>query len=106
MLYRARKSEEAIPHWTRAPELKPRNYSAYVRLGDVYAKLGRYDEAITMFEKAAQLRDDGTHAARAARVYALMGRQREARQMLSGLKAGAFEIAGVYAAVGDMSEAF
>jgi TolB-like protein/cytochrome c-type biogenesis protein CcmH/NrfG len=106
VLYRARKYEEAIAHFKRALELEPRNYSAYVRLGDVYAKLGKYDEALTMFEKAAQLRDDGMHAARIARVYALMGRQREARPMLGGLKAGAFEIAGVYAALGDMDEAF
>ena len=35
-----------------------------------------------------------------------MGRQREARQMVSGLKAGAFDIAGVYAALGDKDEAF
>jgi len=106
VLYRARKYEEAIPHLKRALDLEPRNYSAYVRLGDVYAKLGRYDEALTMFEKAAQLRDDGTHAARIARVYALTGRQREARQTLSGLKAGAFEIAAVYVALGDVDEAF
>src|SRR5437870_5867791 len=106
VLYRARKYEEAIPHLKRALELEPRNYSAYVRLGDVYAKLSQYDEALTMFEKAAQLRDDGMHAARIARVYALMGRQREARQMLSGLKAGAFDIAGGYAVLGDVNEAF
>jgi len=106
VLYRARKYEEAIPHLKRALDLEPRNYSAYVRLGDVYAKLGRYDEALTMFEKAAQLRDDGMHAARIARVYALMGRQREARQILSGLKAGPFDIAAAYVALGDADEAF
>ena len=106
VLYRAREYEEAIPHFKRALELEPGNYSAYIRLGDVYAKLGNYDEAIAMFEKASQLRSDGMHAARIARVYALMGRQQEARQMISGLKAGAFETAGVYAAIGDFNEAF
>jgi len=106
VLYRARKYEEAIPHFKRALELEPANYSAYIRLGDVYAKLGNYDEAIAMFEKASQLRSDGMHAARIARVYALMGRQQEARQMISGLKAGAFETAGVYASIGDFNEAF
>jgi len=35
-----------------------------------------------------------------------MGRRREARQMLSGLKAGAFDIAAAYVALGDMDEAF
>jgi len=106
VLYRARKYEEAIVHFKRALELEPRNYSAHIRLGDVYAKLGSYDEAINMFENAAQLRSDGMHAARLARVYALMGRQREAREMVSGLKAGPFEIAAVYVALGDRDEAF
>jgi serine/threonine protein kinase/Flp pilus assembly protein TadD len=106
ILYRARKYEEAIPHLKRALELEPRNYSAYVRLGDVYAKLGRYDEAITVFEKAAQIRSDGMHAPRIARIYALMGKHREARQLLTGVKAGAFDIAAVYVALGDMDEAF
>jgi len=97
----------AILHLKRALELEPGNHSAYVRLGDVYAKLGRYDEAIAVFEKAEQLRSDGMHhAARIARVDALMGRQREARQMLSGAKAGAFDIAAVYVALGDLDEAF
>jgi hypothetical protein len=48
-------------------------------------KLGRYDDAIAMFEKAAQpvlmVCPNQT-----ARVYALMGRQREARQLMNGLK--------------------
>ena len=35
-----------------------------------------------------------------------MGKQREARQMLSGLKAEAFDIAAAYAALGDKDEAF
>jgi serine/threonine protein kinase/Flp pilus assembly protein TadD len=107
VLYRARKYEEAIVHFKRALALEPRNYSAYVRLGDVYAKLGRYDEAIMEFEKASQLRSDGQHPARIARVYALMGRQRDARQLLSGLKSGApFDTAAVYVALGDVDEAF
>jgi hypothetical protein len=49
-----------------------------------------------MFEKAEQLRSEGMQTARTARVYALMGRQGEARQMISGLKAAPFEIAGIY----------
>jgi TolB-like protein/Tfp pilus assembly protein PilF len=106
ILYRARKYEEAITHFNQALELESRNYTAHIRLGDVYAKLGRYDEAITMFEKAAQLRSEGMHSARLARVYALMGKQREARQLLSQSKAGPFDIAGAYVALGDKDEAF
>ena len=106
VLYRARKYEEAILHLKRALDLEPRNYSAYIRLGDVYAKLGKYDDAISMFEKANQLRSDGMHMARIARVYAMMGRQPEARRLVSGLKTGAFDLAAVYAALGDSDEAF
>ncbi|MFY9608027.1 MAG: protein kinase [Blastocatellia bacterium] len=106
VLYRARKYEEAALHLKRAIELDSRNYSAYVRLGDVYAQLGSYDEALAAFEKAGELRSDGFHAARIARIYALMGRLREARQMLSGVKAGAFDLAAVYVAVADKDEAF
>ena len=35
-----------------------------------------------------------------------MGRRREARQMVSGVKAQAFDLAAVYAALGDEDEAF
>ena len=35
-----------------------------------------------------------------------MGRQREARQMISGVKAQPILVAGVYAALGDKDEAF
>jgi adenylate cyclase len=41
-----------------------------------------------------------------ARVYALMGRQREARQMIKGLNANPYIIAAVYAALGDKDTAF
>jgi hypothetical protein len=41
-----------------------------------------------------------------ARVYALDGRQREARQMIKGLKANPYIIAAVYVALGDQDEAF
>jgi hypothetical protein len=41
-----------------------------------------------------------------ARVYALMGRESEARRMVSGVKGNAYLIAAVYAALGDNDEAF
>lgn len=104
ILYRARKYEEAIAPLKRAIELEPRDYSAHVRLGDVYAILGRFDEAIASFEKAAPLQPNGSQTIRLARVYALMGRQREARKMVSEVKAGA-GVAAVYAALGDADEA-
>jgi TolB-like protein/Flp pilus assembly protein TadD len=106
ILYRARRYEEAIPHFKMALDLEPRNYSAHIRLADVYVKLGKYGEAITEFEKAGELRPLGMHQARIARVYALMGRRREARQMVASVKAAAFDSAAVYVALGDKDEAF
>jgi TolB-like protein/Tfp pilus assembly protein PilF len=106
-LYRARRYEEAVPHLKRAVELEPRSIGANFRLGDVYAQLGRYDEAIAAFEKIRELtRDERTFRAGIARVHALVGRQREARQMISGVKAQPIDVAGVYAALGDKDEAF
>jgi tetratricopeptide (TPR) repeat protein len=107
-LYRARRYEEALPHLERGVELEPRSVHANFRLGDVYAQLGRYDEAIAAFEKNRELEPTGGGNSQAgiARVYALMGRKREARQMISGLKANAYSIAGVYATLGDKDEAF
>jgi serine/threonine protein kinase/Flp pilus assembly protein TadD len=105
ILYRARKYEEAITPLKRALELDPNLYSAHVRLGDVYSALGRYDEAIAMFDKAAQLRSEGQHTVRLARIYALTGRQREAREILNRVQGGAFETAGAYVALGDTNEA-
>lgn len=105
ILYRARNYEEAISALKRAIELEPRDYSAHVRLGDVYAILGRFDEAIASFERAIPLQPNGSQTVRLARVFALMGKEREARKMVSDVKAGA-GVAAVYVALGDADEAF
>jgi len=96
-LYRARRFEEALPHLERAVELEPRSVGARYRLGEAYTQLGRYDKAIAAFENGPL----GT-----ARVYALMGRKREARLMLRVLREPPIGIAAVYAALGDKNEAF
>jgi tetratricopeptide (TPR) repeat protein len=106
-LYRARRNEEALPHLQLAVEREPRSIGANFRLGDVYVQLGRYAEAIAVFEKGRELtRDDSTFQAAIARVYALTGRGREARQMISGLKVAPIGMAEVYTALGDKDEAF
>jgi tetratricopeptide (TPR) repeat protein len=92
----------------RAVELEPRSVHANFRLGDVYAQLGKYDDAIAAFEKIRELapKNGALTQAGIARVYALMGRKVEARLMISGVKANAYTIAGVYATLGDKDEAF
>jgi tetratricopeptide (TPR) repeat protein len=104
-LYRARRYQEAILRLKRAVELEPQSVGANFRLGDLYAQMGRYDDAVAAFGKIGEFvpRDFQVGI---ARVYALMGRQRKARQMIRGLKANADAIAAVYAALGDEDEAF
>jgi TolB-like protein/Tfp pilus assembly protein PilF len=106
-LYRARRCEEALPHLQLAVEREPRSIGANVRLGDCYLQLRRYAEALAAFEKGRELtRDERSFQTHIARVYALTGRGREARQMISGLKTEPILAAAVYTALGDKDEAF
>jgi TolB-like protein/DNA-binding winged helix-turn-helix (wHTH) protein/Tfp pilus assembly protein PilF len=113
--YRARRYEEALPHLKRAVELEPRNIYANFRLGDAYTELASYTEAIAAYEKNRELAPQGGDFIQTAiaRVYAVMGKEREARQMISGVeetpiigKANPTMVARVYAALGDKDEAF
>jgi tetratricopeptide (TPR) repeat protein len=111
VLYRARKYDEAIVHLNRAIELDPHSPAgAYGRLADVYEAVGKYDEALLLLDKAA--RSEGTlgspdRTARAARIYALLGKKEEAIGMLNGLRgANPHHLAMAYAALGDQDEAF
>jgi tetratricopeptide (TPR) repeat protein len=99
---------EALQHLERALELEPRNVVANSRLGIVYTEMGKFDEAIATFERHRQLAPGARNFINAgiARVYALAGRQREARQMIGSLKGDRFGIAAVYAALGDKDSAF
>lgn len=107
LLYRARRYQEAVPYLQRGIELEPRSARAYYRLGDTYAKLARYDEAIAAYRKIGELApNSGYMQAGTAYVYALMGRQREARQIIKGLKANPSAVAQVCVALGDKDEAF
>ncbi len=116
VLYRARKYREAEPHLQRAIDLDPNpgNSMPYWILGELYAQMGRDDEAIANFKKYQ------SHGGRAvdvsvgiAGVYARMGKRNEARRMLAELKAQTspasfldVPVARAYAAIGDKDEAF
>ncbi len=106
-LYRARRYEESLAHLQLAVEREPRSIGANYRLADTYVGLRRYDDALAVFERGRVLTgDESTFQAGIARVYALTGREREARQMMRGLKTAPVEMAGVYTALGDRDEAF
>ena len=104
ILYRTRKFDQAIQRLDRAIELEPRNAVAYDRLGDVFEQMGRYADALASYEKAQAVQGTpGRDSADIARVYARMGRQGEARQMLNRL---GNRSADVYLALGDKDAAF
>src|SRR6266849_1031640 len=89
-LWRARKYEEAVLHVQRAIDLDPNpgNVMPYWILGDLYAEMGRYDEAIASLKKAQSHGGSALGiSVEIAGVYARMGKQKEARRMLAELKA-------------------
>src|SRR5260370_9427995 len=105
ILYRARRYEEAVPHLKRAIELDPGSLGRYARLGDFYVQLGRYDEALTAYQKAGDVPSLG-YTARIGQLYARMGKRKEALETVSGSNGKTIQAAGVYATLGDKDEAF
>ncbi len=115
ILYRARRYGDAVPRLQRAIELDPGEFGAYGRLADVYEQTGRLQEAIDLNLRADSMRGlsmGARYSPALARLYALTGKRREARDMLERAKkeergaGGWFNIAQAYAALGDNDEAF
>jgi len=107
MLYRARRYDEAESHLKRSIELDQTNYATYGRLGDVYIEMGRFDDAITQFEKGASIQPEGAHALRRAVVYARMGQRNKALEIRAGiLNPPTWETARLYTALGEIDKAF
>jgi TolB-like protein/DNA-binding winged helix-turn-helix (wHTH) protein len=111
VLYRARRYDEAMVHLNRAIELDPQSPAgAYGRLANVYEAVGKYDEALMLLEKAASIegrRRDANETVAAARIYALMGKRKEAIGMLKGSRgSNPHMLAMAYTALGDHDEAF
>jgi TolB-like protein/Flp pilus assembly protein TadD len=109
ILYRARQFDAALERLNRAIELEPRNGMAYRRLADVYALMGRYDEALRLYEQAGGLVGGAkktVYDTRIALTYARMGRGRDARRLLPDLQGPAGALATVHTALGDHDTAF
>ena len=106
ILYRARQFDAAVDRLNRAIELEPRNGRSYGRLADVYALMGRYDEALRLYEQANVHRggQKDEFGSRIALTYARMGRRGDARRLLPGLQGPGD--AAVHAALGDHDTAF
>jgi TolB-like protein/tetratricopeptide (TPR) repeat protein len=92
----------------RALDIKPPDWSFL--LGDVYAEKGRYAEAISQFIKSGNGPDSLGHLGNA---YARAGKPAAARKTIAELQenvrrngVGRYEIALVYAGLGERQEAF
>ncbi|HKQ76346.1 MAG TPA: protein kinase [Blastocatellia bacterium] len=87
----------------------PNFYPALQQLGQAYEREGKYNEAISVFQKARALSGDSTFAvARLGHVYAQMGRRKDAEQLRAKLMESAnrsFGVAWVYLGLGDHDHA-
>ena len=107
MLYRARKYDEAEKYLKRSLELDPNNYGSYDRLGDVYIEMGRFGDAIAMFEKNRSIHSQGAHALRLAVVYARMGNRQAALEAMGTTSSrSALYMTRLYTALGEPDKAF
>jgi TolB-like protein/Flp pilus assembly protein TadD len=86
--YMAREYERSIGQSLRTLEMEPMFHPANYTLGLAYEQQGRFDEAVTAFELARD-GSSGNPATLAAlgHVFALTGREQEARQILARLNA-------------------
>jgi TolB-like protein/Tfp pilus assembly protein PilF len=108
--YYARQYNQALLQMQHAAALPHTPTELTFPLAVIYAAKGMYEEAIQQFQKLG----DKPHAlGHMGNAYARMGREAEARTMISELETqvqstgvGRYEIALVYAGLGDKDEAF
>jgi DNA-binding winged helix-turn-helix (wHTH) protein/TolB-like protein/tetratricopeptide (TPR) repeat protein len=121
ILYFARRYDEAIAAYRGSLEMDPNFPVAHCLLGYAYEQEGMYAEAIAEYQKWQALAKGSDHPEAAGplgRTYALLGRYDEAIRILDELKqrkeksaqAGKlyipFNVALIYAALGDKDKAF
>jgi TolB-like protein/tetratricopeptide (TPR) repeat protein len=108
--YYARQYDQALLQMQHASALHHEPAELIFPLAVIYVEKGMYEEAIQQFQKLG----DQPHAlGHMGNAYARMGREAEARKMISELQKqvqntgiGRYEIALVYAGLGEKEEAF
>lgn len=112
--YFARQYDRALKEIAKVIELEPSMPSGPFLIGWVYTQQGRYEDAIEAFQKASSLLeyDNPEITANLACAYALPGRTKKARQLLSQLlersrrEDCSYHIALIYTALRDHERAF
>jgi TolB-like protein/tetratricopeptide (TPR) repeat protein len=108
--YYARQYDQALLQMQRASALPHDSAALSFPLGVIYVKKNMYEEAVQQFQ---QLGNQPHALGHMGNAYALMGREAEARKVISELQkhvqdtgVGRYEIALVYAGLGEKDEAF
>jgi TolB-like protein/Flp pilus assembly protein TadD len=112
-LYWAREYDEAMKQIVTAIELDPNWWDPHYHLGQVYEQMGTLEEAIAELEQAVSLSRSPVSLAGLGHAYGLAGRREEAQRIALELEDESkrryvppYQIAAVYAGLGDRDEAF
>jgi TolB-like protein/Tfp pilus assembly protein PilF len=114
LFYFARKYDRAFEELKKSIELFPEHLANYNITGQVYAKMGRYGEAISSYEHLYELVGvRGDLSTWLAYIYSLSGKRGEAQKKLSNIIEYSkqnfvppISIARVYVGLGEKEEAF
>jgi len=110
----ARRYDQAIEHSLKAIQMEPDYFWAHLVLGWAYEQKSMFEQAIAEFRKAIALME-GAPLARAslAHAFAVAGKRPEARKILGQLMqesnrsyVSAYDVAAIYAGLGDRERAF
>ena len=110
--YYARRYDEAIREYQNNLETHPDFIMSHRELSWVYAQKSMFGEAIQSIQRAIALERSSLDLSYLAQIYAMAGKKEEAHEILNKLLSTrteylpAFEIAGIYIALGDFDEAF
>jgi tetratricopeptide (TPR) repeat protein len=111
ILYNARQFQRAIDYSLMAVKRHPELFQGHKLLGDLYVATGRFPEAIAEFQTALSLGGETYTVGKLGHVYAVSGNRMEATKILreleqSGLTEKFYDIAIIYAGLGDKDRAF
>lgn len=111
ILYNARQFQRAIEHCLLAIERTPQFFQVHRMLGEAYVASGRLHEAIAEFRTAIRFGGESTATGKLGHAYAVSGNRDGATAILRSLERSGrpekfFDIAVIYAALGDKDRAF
>lgn len=105
--------EKAVEECNKALELETQDSSIYLYRAMALMKLSRFDEAIADARRAFEVENTGSNLASLGAIYGVAGKPDETRKILAQIRAdprfkdaSPYDLAIVYAALGERDEAF